>query len=327
MQIPDPTQDRKTPTPHQVGSQETRTERFLVTLMPWILRLRRGQTSSSAVLFGFACVLFVAATVVAYIQLPDADVALEVVPLVGVIGIGTLTAVVTNALEFAVLARLLGHSTHVQEALRISVFSSAANLLPIPGSVVIRFQVFRRRGSRIRDISLGVAVVGLVFLGVTGLLCGFAILATKDVSVGLILLMGGGVLSSAGLLFARSLPGRSRGALVALVLVEAACVISLAARTLLVLLGMGLSVSVAQVMALTAGGVAGVAVAIVPAGIGVRELVAGAFSPLVDLPVAVGIFSGALDRVLTAIGMGALAAILAVARQSGSRAGTATAGT
>jgi uncharacterized membrane protein YbhN (UPF0104 family) len=89
-------------------------------------------------------------------------------------------------------------------------------------------------------------------------------------------------------------------------------------RLLLTLWGLGYSASVTQGVALSLAGSLGSAVGFLPAGLGVRELLAAGIGPIVGLPAAVSLVATAVDRVL---GLVVLAAITAVLVATG--AGTA----
>lgn len=63
----------------------------------------------------------------------------------------------------------------------------------------------------------------------------------------------------------------------------------------------------------------GSAVSIVPAGLGIREIVVGALSPLFALPVAVGFLAAAVNRAVAMVGLIALAFGLTLRRNTRSR--------
>jgi uncharacterized membrane protein YbhN (UPF0104 family) len=67
---------------------------------------------------------------------------------------------------------------------------------------------------------------------------------------------------------------------------------------------------VAQALALSLAGSLGSAVGFLPAGLGVREVLAAGIGPLVGLPAAVSLVATAVDRVLGLVVLAAIAAVL-----------------
>ena len=83
-----------------------------------------------------------------------------------------------------------------------------------------------------------------------------------------------------------------------LLLVETGSVLSKALRYYVILRALQYEPSVLQVTALTIVSVTAVAIGFFPGGLGLSEILAGAISPLVDLPVAVGVLTSGIDHLL-----------------------------
>jgi hypothetical protein len=267
-----------------------------------------------------AVVLFVAASAVGVANLPPVETQIRwpvllLVPLVGV-----PATVATNAWEYRVTARLLGHRVPAADAARVSVLSTAANLLPIPGAVLVRSRALRQRGTGIGSALAVTAAIGVAWVGVTALLAGGLQAVLGDAALGVAVLAGGALaLLGAWLVVARTRGVTLTGADVTTVLaVEGVAVFVAGGRLLLTLWGLGYSASVTQGVALSLAGSLGSAVGFLPAGLGVRELLAAGIGPIVGLPAAVSLVATAVDRVL---GLVVLAGITAVLVATG--AGTA----
>ena len=274
-----------------------------------VLTARRAD--GHRVLYLVAAAAFVVAAIVGWIALPDLDQD----PRWWLIGVGLvlaapLTAVVNGA-EYAVTARLVGYRVRPAEATRIAVLASAANLLPLPGAVAVRAQALRRRGATTTRAVWATAIAGAVWVGVALGAAGALQLggdhrstALAATVTGIVVVVASGVAAWA---LTRSLP---LGPVLALVMVEVASVAVGAGRYLLVLLALGFDVDARQAIALAVAGILASLVGILPGGLGVRELLAGAIAPLVGLAAAVGVIGSAVDRL---IGLPALAVMALVA--------------
>ncbi|MDZ7678645.1 MAG: hypothetical protein U5K29_08835 [Acidimicrobiales bacterium] len=257
------------------------------------------------VLYLVAAAAFVAAALIGWSALPDLDqdprwwlIA------VGVVAAAPLTALVNGA-EYAVTARLVGYRVGTVEATRIAILASAANLLPLPGAVAVRAQALRRRGATTGRAVWATAVAGAVWVGVALLAAGILQLdgdhraaALTATLLGVVVVAGAAV---AAWTLTRGLPV---GPVLALVAVEVASVAVGAGRYLLVVHALGFAIEPRQAIALAVAGILASLIGILPGGLGVRELLAGAIAPLVGLAASVGVIGSAVDRL---IGLPALA--------------------
>jgi hypothetical protein len=267
--------------------------------------------ATAAVAFVVVCGLGLRAVPDGAIELrpwPFAVLALVVVPL----------ANVANALEFGVATRIGGQRVTGREALEVSVLSSAANLLPLPGAALVRVRAMRRGGSTYRRALWVTVLVGGAWLA-TSLVAAGGLLVVRggsDVGVGpagAVLATGLGLLAACAVA-TRSLSGRPDHARLtaALVAVELLAVGVAAARYLLVLHGLGLAAGIGQVVALTVAGVLASALGFVPGGLGLREGLAAVIAGLVGLPAATGVLAAAVDRLVGLPVLAVLALAIAV---------------
>ena len=203
-----------------------------------------------------------------------------------------------NGLEYAVSARLVRCRVTFPAALRVSVLSSAANLLPIPGSVLVRTHALAGLGATYAHAMSSTLMVGLVWAGTTAVAVGtFEVLGAAP-AVGWALIVGGvGVLGGVYRRVGRRIgPGEARAALFRLVAVETATLAVSSIRLSAVLYGLGFDISPAQAVAIAGTAVIASATGIFPGGMGIRELLAGGVSPLVGLTAPVGIAGTAIER-------------------------------
>ena len=225
--------------------------------------------------------------------------------------LGVPATVASNAWEYVVTARLLAHRVPPVEATRVSVLSTAANLLPLPGAVLVRARDLRLRGTRYGRAFSVTALVGLVRVGVAGLLAGTLAALDGDVLLGAVAVAAAAVVVAASVAaVARQAGGATPAGLAAVLLVEVVAVLVIAARLHLTLVGLGYDASLTQSLALSLAGVIGSAVGFLPAGLGVRELLAAAIGPLVGLPAAVSLVVTAVDRVVGLVVLAAISGVL-----------------
>jgi hypothetical protein len=245
--------------------------------------------------------VFVAATVVAWRNLPPIEGGVHWWPFVLVGVLGVPASIWNRGAEFGAVARLAGRHVGVQERVRVAVIGTAANILPIPGSVMVRGEVLRRKGVPVRTIGWATAITAAVWIGSTGLVAGglLAALSTRHV-LGAVLATGGAALcagASWSVLRRPGVaePGRALGHLFA---VEVASIVLGGLRLWGVLAGLGYDAEIQQAVGLTVAGLVSSAVGFAPAGLGVRELAAAAISPLVGLPTSLGLLAAALNRLI-----------------------------
>lgn len=246
-----------------------------------------------------AIALFVGGFVLAYINLPESIREPVWALLVAVALIGVPLTVATNAAEYALSANMLGYRVPVESALKVSIVAAAANLLPIPGAVLVRTEAIRRLGAKTKRALATSALVGVAWLAVTAVLTGALLLLYGRVPLGAIAVCIGLVLSGAAFyLLTRIDVSRPLAVGAKLVVVETASVMVKAVRLYVILRALHHQVGLDQAMALTSAGVVATASGFFPGGLGATEVLSAAVSPLVSLPAAVGLLASAIDRMI-----------------------------
>ena len=273
---------------------------------------RRSPATERAVLAG-AVVLFVGATVLAARDLPHVHAHRHVVLLVllGVIGVPASTLV--NAAEYVAAGRALGHRLGPLHAARVSTVATAANLLPIPGALVVRARALRGLGTNYKRSLSVLGSIGVIWLGTTGVLAGIVLLIDGEhVALGLAF-VAGGVVSCAGAYALLRVPLSDTDArhwFGRFVLIEIASVGVYAMRFVLVLRGLGFHAAWSETFTLTIATSAASAVGVLPGGLGLREVLAAALAPLVGLPAAVALFAVSVDRIIGLVVLALMSGIL-----------------
>jgi len=233
---------------------------------------------------------------------------------------GVPAMTVANAYEYQVSARILRLPIGAAHALRTTVLATAANLLPLPGGSLVRTKGLMNAGGsgrRAIAVTIGMAIAWLgVALLMAGVLGGLRVAAAIGVgAVGIL------VLATATMLLRRVAGSdRLRSLLGQVALAELMATIATAGRIWLVGAALGTHVGLGAFV-LGAAPVLGAIVVVVPAGLGVRELVAAGTAPAIGLDPGVGYLITALDRIAGLIVHGLFAAVIAlVYRRAGSQA-------
>lgn len=219
-------------------------------------------------------------------------------PIVAIALIGTPLTVVTNAAEFLITARVLGQRSRPAVAIRVALLSIAANLLPVPGSLLVRARALTSSGASYRDAASTSLMIGVAWLSMTSIVAGACLIALMPVVVGSSVILGG----LAGFVWvARFVARRAEdvGKTVVLVaVVELMAVFAAALRFWLALRAMSVGAGIAQAVVLSSSGVLSSLAGVFPGGMGLRELLSGALGAAVDLPSARGVATSVVDRLV-----------------------------
>jgi hypothetical protein len=224
---------------------------------------------------------------------------------------------VLKMLEYDAAARLIGSRAGPRRALEVAVVSSAANLLPIPGSLIVTTRSLSEQGATYGSAAVATSIPGLAWLGLAGVIGGVSIMVAGSWPVGLAILVGGtACLAVAGAMFRRTAPATGRPQLaLRIVLIETSWIGLSGFRLWLVLRAIGVVGTPAQVLALAVAGAMSVAIGFFPGGLGAREALIALLSPIIKLPLSEGVVLGVIDRVVW-ITFLALAAVVVVATRA-----------
>lgn len=257
-------------------------------------------------------VVFVALSLVAYrsvsTELGSANWAL----ILTAGGVGAVVSQLVNSLEYREIARLSGEQTPLWQAIRVSFIASTANLLPIPGSVMVRVNSLVKQGATVRKVATISLAVGGYFVSLAMLASGLVVAVARGSLVMAICGIGGlmGVIASAALLVSagcRSLSGHLR-----IVLIEMCLIIVGGLRITLILIGLGFDVRPSQGVGLMVAGAMTTAVGFFPAGLGLREGLIAMISPIVGITAAAGLSGAIVERVFRMLMLASCAVVLLI---------------
>lgn len=220
---------------------------------------------------------------------------------------------VLNAAEFAVMARFGGARVGWRQALEVSLYTSAANLLPLPGGALTRIAALRglglplRRGSTL--VAIGIGAWGGVAFFVAG-----AWLASEGASLaGPVFLLVGVALLAVAVVASLRL-NHDPGLLARLLTVRLGTIGLETVRMALALNALGAGIGLDQASVFVVASFLGALVAVAPAGLGVREAVAAALAPLAGIAPGLGFLGATLNRAAGLVGL-AIATTLLLALQ------------
>lgn len=237
-------------------------------------------------------------------------------PVLLLLAIGAPTSTVLNAVEMYAVSRIAGGPMTWRTSFELTIFSSAANMLPLPGGGIAKLAAMKAHGV---GYGIGSAMILLTFAiwgGLAFLYSGAAFILLGEARLGgLFALCGSVLLAACGIGFARFAKWK-------LVLVIAAMrIVSFpleAFRYLLALLAVGASISFLQSSIYVVATVIGSAVVFVPSGLGISEAVAALLSTFIGVSAGVGFVAATLGRIVRLAGL-AFITLVALALRGGTR--------
>lgn len=264
------------------------------------IRSAAATPRGKAISWAAVALLFVGGVVAAFRALPPTT-RLAHPQLLAIAGlVGVPATLLVNGARSRVAAELLGSRPTIGACVRISIVSSAANLLPIPGAFLVRVQWLKEIGAGYGAATLTSAMLAGAWIGVSSALAGILQLGDGTVWLGALLLGSGSLALMASWFVLRAQTSR-RGAASAslkLLIIESLAAATAAGRLYLAIVAMGVAITPAQALALTLGAVVASAAGVFPGGLGLREAVCAGLGPLVGLPASVSFIGAAIDRVV-----------------------------
>jgi uncharacterized membrane protein YbhN (UPF0104 family) len=292
---------------------------------PWLERLlavRPRSTRGKRLVLAVAVCLFVGVSGWSFASLAgDVELHWWVLPVL-VLVTQPLT-MLANAAEFRIMGEVNGHDIAWAPAFRLTVLAAAANLMPLPGGVLVRTQALHNRGSSYRHAIAANAAAGLVWIGCAALVIAALVAAGPQPRwVPLCTAAVGALTLAAAMQVLRSVRRPEAARLLGrLLLVETGTVVVSAARVYLAFVLIGLSATVLQSTALTAAQILAAAIGIFPAGLGLREALAGLIGSVVQVGPSESVAATASDRVTGQLSLALVALTIVVAtRLRGARA-------
>lgn len=220
--------------------------------------------------------------------------------------------------EYQLCARIASQTPTLSRSLGVAVVSSSANLLPLPGSMIVTVRSLSEDGTSYGSALRAGAVPGLCWLAITGLIGGTAIAMEGPPLLGALTALGGLLAGIAATkLFRAGAPAdRSAGLAASIIAVEAGWLLISALRLGLAVTALGVSISPTQAFALSVAGALTVAIGFFPGGLGLREALLAGLSALIGLEFETGVLLGSLDRLIWVSFLAAANGVLLLVQRS-----------
>jgi uncharacterized membrane protein YbhN (UPF0104 family) len=236
--------------------------------------------------------------------------------LAGVLLLGVPLIALANAYRFDLSFRLAGQQRRFGTLLRAAVLSSAANMLPLPGGLLVRIAYLQNAETGLRRATWITFTVSAVWIALACLMTALALAALGSYMLSAVMFGSGLLLTGWSLWSLSNLPGGWR-VLLRLVPLETVVFAVQATRFLWCFFAIGYEGAWIQGLALSVANVSGAVVSIVPAGLGINELTAVLIAPFAGLEPGATFIAVLLDRVATILGLLMLACGLLVHRGRG----------
>jgi len=181
--------------------------------------------------------------------------------------------------------------------LKLSILSSAANYLPLPGGPALRIVAMAESGATLKGASLVNVAAALIWFGVTFLHAGFW--AFTNGSMLFIALIVTGLMAFGAGVFLVRLVSKNIFYIMALTIISLLTAICYAVGFWFALRSIGFDGEFTLAVIISVAGVIGAAASFAPAGLGVRELAAAYVASLVATAPALGFLASAILQVAT----------------------------
>lgn len=253
-------------------------------------RARRTALLVSALLFFGGAIYSLWAT-------PDLAIDIDYRPLAIVALVGVPIMVFLSSIRFRITAAIVGQNISVANALSVMVISTAANMLPLPGGLLVRASALK---SEVTTYKEGMWVSLLSGLLWTGVILIYASIALSTLKAGILsfMFLAAGVLTYLASLAFFTKKDAKPVQLLQLTVTELLLVLVDAGRIWLCLLAIGINAEFVHGSILTSSAVAGSAVGIFPAGLGVREGFAALIGAYILLSPTACFIASALNRII-----------------------------
>lgn len=254
-------------------------------------------------LLALTAVLFIALVVSSFQALPD-DRPIRPVMLVLLVLVATPSTLALNALQYRTMAAALNHHVGLRSAMRVSIAATLVNYIPAPGGIAVRTAALTRHGSSVRSAISINALTGLLWAGLAALVGGVALLFESDLAGrgAATAAIGALVVAASGVLVRRTGPRWMR-IFLEMTLTQTGLVVTSGLRVWLSLAAIGQTASVGAAMVISCSTVIAAMIGIAPAGLGLREAVAGGLAGAVNVSVAAAVAASAVDRVASQVGL------------------------
>lgn len=236
-------------------------------------------------------------------------------PIIGLVALLGVASLAVNSIEFRLTAVFANTTIPARVAAQTVLTGTIANILPLPGSQLVRAGVLKARGVPLRrSLSLSV-VVGVVWILIAVSVC-VPILVLEVPPLALLPLL---MASLASALAMTVMAERSHHAVtntMALVLTETSLVLFQILRLLLLGSALGIEVDSGGAAGLTLAATLAAGVALLPSGLGMREGLSMVIGPLTGVGRAESLLLSVFDQAIAYATFAVVAGALMLLRRS-----------
>ncbi len=216
---------------------------------------------------------------------------------------------VLNSYRFILLGRYAGITYGFGKSLIISIYSSAANLLPIPGGMAIRAVNLKSEDNTYKDAVFVTGASALLAAIINLTIVASVLVVFYYTYASLLLFL---ISSVCCCIFCFQVKKRIFcSSIRALIFVEIASVFLDAINILLCFYSISAFLPIYDYLILTVSSLAGSAVSIVPAGLGIKEGVGALLAPLFNISPAIAFVALALNRLIFVVYLAIISAMIA----------------
>lgn len=219
--------------------------------------------------------------------------------------------ILSNIFELYYSAALVGARLTLGTSARVSILSSAVNLLPLPAGPLMRGVAIREGGGTTANSVIAVFFPAFIWMALGFLITAVGLCVFGAVGPALVagIVAAGIFLVCAWVVQAR---GISKAAAVKILAIKLVATLLDTCAIYLAFSALAVDASFGQAMALSASGPLGSAVSVVPAGLGIRELAASGLGMMAGLTAAQAFLAPSLYRVVYLVALSPLALVLAL---------------
>lgn len=243
-----------------------------------------------------AVILFAGGLIWSIRVLPESVELSSAWPLVKIALLGVFARQAVSILELKASAPLAGAKMSWSDSAQVSIVSSAAKMLPLPGGPMVRIAALKLAGGTVVKSSTITLSLGLAWLGLAVAYAGIWLLSEQLEIAAAFLVVA---LTSLAIAVSFMLTaGGSWRVIIALLLIKAFAIAVGLQRLFWAFAALGEDLELGQLAVFAVSGVAGSIFAIVPAGIGVNETAAAILAPLVGVDSATAFLAASLNRLV-----------------------------
>lgn len=259
----------------------------------------------------FAMVFFIGGIIVSLKAQPDILRNISAGPVIPII-LCTLISLCFAAQEMQHTVTLCGRKLSFFHAFETIVIGNAANMLPLPGNVMVKISRLKSIGIHYKNGASVTILMALIGLGLVFVYAGLWLVWLSQIITGIFLTVIGFVVLLLTYLQLTYLFSDKQPVILKLILIRLIQIMLHGTRFYLCLLALGIAGGFAQASVLTISSVLSSAIAIVPAGLGIQELFAAGIGPFIGLTAASAFLISSLNRILGICTIFVLSGILTI---------------